>query len=207
LAEIKDRALNAVDSLQIKPGTYRLAEVTDLFSISRRTLERYIDRLALEFSNVEHQGKPVKALTLSEATIKEIIKLMASNGHDLGAPLAGIRQDVGTAIGTPSQTEAQPPWQPAEPLASKTEELLERLMEAEIKAARMEGQMEKMQEVVEAKNAVIKALEDNVTTLKASLMLEARRPDTPMIEYAPTHAPEKDSPSLWSKLKRIVAGS
>jgi hypothetical protein len=202
-----------MNAIKLKPGTYLLSDLAETMGFSRRTLDRYIDRLSLETVNVKSQGKSAKALELNDETLTILGNELTLNGYSFDIDQTVSGQTDEPSLDKPWQAEPAEARQPRQVDEPKVHELMQRLMESEIARAKLEGQLEgitgemkRLEQVVDAKDANIKTLEDSVGVLKASLMLEAKRTDTPLIEYSPTNNQEDNHHGLWSKLKRIVAG-
>jgi hypothetical protein len=53
------------EALMLKPGTYRISELSDKLNKSRKTIERYVDKLQLKTTGIEHNNKLVTGIILS----------------------------------------------------------------------------------------------------------------------------------------------
>lgn len=53
------------EALMLKPGTYRISELSDKLNKSRKTIERYVDKLRLKTTEIEHNNKLVTGVILT----------------------------------------------------------------------------------------------------------------------------------------------
>jgi hypothetical protein len=190
--------LTVTVDIELKPGQYRVVDLTEKLNIPRRTLERYIKRLDLSVSFVGNEAKPTKIVTLDEKGIKDLMALLAP-------PWQNVAQDMAPEIEAPPKTGGN--VGSPQVAVDGSADLYQRLLEAEVERAELRGELRGIREVVDTQKQLIASQTQTIDTLKGALMLEAKRTDTPLIEYSPTNTQEKNSPGIWSKLKRIVAGS
>lgn len=179
-----------MEQVCLSPGIYRLSELAEILGVSRTSIDRYIERFSLDLTTVVHLNKPVKAIVLTEENIQQLNGMGTQGLNNLVKPHSN-----------PDEPVEQPPVLPdvqtgESPLFKQVVELQRELTETKVEKARIEGEMKRVQEVISSQR-------ETIDTLKTSLMLEAKRAETPMIEYSPTKTGNVKPLGFWSKVKGL----
>ena len=75
----------ACETLMLKPGTYRISELSGELKKSRKTIERYVDKLKLKKTEIEHNNKLITGVILTAEDINRVhtyIESVSSQGTE-----------------------------------------------------------------------------------------------------------------------------
>lgn len=193
----------------LTPGTYRLAELEELLGRTRKTIERYIERFALEKTEVDYNGRKVLAVNLTADTIERLRCEIGESLDGIGTNASDSQDTQSSLIGLHEQEKNS---------------LLEQLKAAhnearrlEVENARLIAKAESHEQLLSLKDEAIQAKDETIQSLKTSMVVLERannqlegekrliedKQQKPPVAYAPMEAKPQD---FWSRLRYAFGG-
>ena len=167
--------VNGVHTPVIEPGNYRITELAEILSVSRTTIERYIQRYSLETARLSFQNKVVRGVHLDEekaALLSQLIGMGERGSY--GGACTGVTPP-GTTMGERGMT----------PLAEQVETLQEQVHQLEIERARLETELKRIADL----ERLIESKDSEISTLKTSLLILERKASDPVTVTSTTSKP------------------
>jgi len=186
-----------------------LAELEELLGRTRKTIERYIERFALEKTEVDYNGRKVLAVNLTADTIERLRCEIGESLDSIGTSASNSQFTPSSLIGLHEQEKNS---------------LLEQLKAAhnearrlEVENARLVAKAESHEHLLSLKDEAIQAKDETIQSLKTSMVVLERannqlegekrliedKQQKPPVSYAPIEARPQ---SLWSRLRYAFSG-
>lgn len=163
------------EALMLKPGTYRISELSAKLNKSRKTIERYVDKLQLKTTEIEHNNKLVTGVILTTEDVGKVQTYIES------VSIHGTEPRTGNA-NTPNITLVDLITQERDSLKLQLQQALEHNKQLE----------SRMGETIQALKTSLAVLKHDNEKMEAKL--------NPTINLIPTLSRE----TVWQKLVKLI---
>lgn len=183
----------------LKPGTYKISDLATRLKVHRTSVERYIQKLELELTEIESKGRPVKAVVL--ANHAQADRLLSYVHENKGMNDGHLSNDTDMHVQQGSMSEQCVSTSKSHGVITfeAYQELQEKLLESEVSRAKLEGELNGLKQANEALTRTVDALEN---TIKATLLLEGKRSES--IHYLPSN---QNQVGFLGRLKQLFFGT